>query len=40
MLKALFALELFSFWSLHFGYVEKWLDKKTKVKFKIYDVTD
>ena len=40
MLKALFAFEIFTFLSWHFGYVEKWLDEKAKVNFKIYDVTD
>ena len=33
MLKALFVLEIFTFLSLLFGYVEKRLDKKTMVKF-------
>ena len=38
--------KLFSFLKyLHFcpdffGYIEKWLDKKGKFNFKIYDVTD
>ena len=36
MLKALFVLEIFTL----FGYVEKRLDKKVDVNFKIYDVTD
>ena len=40
MLKALFFLKLFRFLSWLFGHVGKKLDKKTKVKFKIYDVTD
>ena len=40
MLKALFILEIFKFLSWLFGYVEKRLDKKVKVNFKIYDVTD
>ena len=39
MLKALFLLEIFNFLSLLFVYVEKRLDKKGKVNFKIYDVT-
>ena len=40
MLKALFFLKLFRFLSWLFGHVGKKLDKKTKVKFKIYGVTD
>ena len=36
MLKAPFVLEIFKFFSLLFGYVEKWLDKKAMVNFKIY----
>ena len=24
----------------HFGYVEKWLDKKAKINFKIYNITN
>ena len=40
ILKALLVLEIFAFFSGLFGYVEKWLDKKTRVNFKIYDVTD
>ena len=39
MLKALFVLEIFTFLSWLFGYVEKWLDKKTMVIFKIYGFT-
>ena len=39
MLKALFVLEIFTFLSLLFGYIEKRLDKKAKVNFKIYNVT-
>ena len=35
MLKALFILELFTF-----GYIEKWVDKKAMVNFKIYDFTN
>ena len=35
MLKALFFLEIFTFLSWHFGYVEKWLDKKAKINFDI-----
>ena len=38
MLKSLFVLEIFTFMSRLFGYVEKRLDKM--VNFKIYDVTD
>ena len=37
MLKALFVLEIFTFLSLLFGYIEKRLDKKAKVNFKIYN---
>ena len=33
-------LEIFTFLSQLFGYVEKQLNKKVKVNFKIYDVTD
>ena len=40
MLKALSVLEIFTFLSWGFGYVEKRLDKKVKVNSKIYDVTD
>ena len=40
ILKALFVLEIFTFLSRFFGYVEKQLDKKFKVNSKIYDVTD
>ena len=40
MLKVLFVLEMFTFISWRFGYVEKGLDKKVKVNFKIYDVID
>ena len=39
ILKALFILEVFTFFWF-FGYVEKRLDKKAKVNFKIYDVID
>ena len=38
--KALFIFEIFTFLSWLFGHVEKQLDKKAKVNFKIYDVTD
>ena len=40
MLKTLFVLEIFTFLSLLFGYVEKQLDKKAMVNFKIFDVTE
>ena len=40
MLKPLFVLEIFKFLFWCFGYVEKRLQKKAKVNFKIYDVTD
>ena len=39
MLKTLFVLEIFTL-SWLFGYVEKRLDKKTNVNFKINDVAD
>ena len=40
MVKVLFVLEVFAFLSRFFGHVEKRLDKKAKVNFKFYDVTD
>ena len=40
MLKALFVLEIFTFLSWSFGYVEKHLDEKVMVNFEIYDVTN
>ena len=40
MFKALFVLEVFQILSWGFGHVQKWLDKKVKVNFKIYDVID
>ena len=40
MLKAFFALEIFTFLSCLFGYVGKQLDKKGQDNFKIYDVTN
>ena len=40
MLKALFVLEIFKCLIWLFGNVEKPLDKKPKVNFKFYDVTD
>ena len=38
-LKALFVLKIFKFLSCLFGHVEKRLDWKDQVNFKIYDVT-
>ena len=38
--KALFVCEVFKFLSWLLGNVEKRLDKKAKVNFKIYDVID
>ena len=40
LLKALVVLEILTFLSCLFGYVEKGLDKKAMVIFKICDVTD
>ena len=40
MLKALFIPDIFTFLSWIFDYVEKRLDKKAMVNFKIYDVED
>ena len=40
MLKALFVLEKLTLLSWLFGYVEKWLDKKANVNWKIFDITD
>ena len=41
MLKVLVVLEIStSIFVLNFGNVEKRLDKKAKVNFKIYDITD
>ena len=40
MLKALFLIEIFTFLYCIFGKLEKRLDKKTMVNFKIHDVTD
>ena len=37
-IKALFVLKIFKFLSWLFGHVKKWLDKKDKDNFKIYDV--
>ena len=39
MLKTRF-VSIFTFLSWSFGYVEKWIDKKALVNFKIYDVLD
>ena len=40
MLKALLLLKIFTFLFWLFVYVEKRLDKKPRVNFKVYDVTD
>ena len=40
MLKAVLIFEILTFTSWLFGYVEKRLDKKAMVNFKVYDVTD
>ena len=40
MLKTLFVLEIITFLSCFFGYIEKRLDKKVKVESKIRDLTD
>ena len=40
ILKALFVLDIFTFLFWLFGYVEKRLDKKAMVNFKIHDVKD
>ena len=40
MKKACFVHKTFTFLHWLFGYVEKRLDKKAMVNFKIYDVTD
>ena len=40
LFKALFVLKIFPFLLWLFVYVEKWLDKKTRIIFKFYDVTD
>ena len=40
MLIALFVLEILAYLSWLSGYIEKWLDKKALVSFKIYDVAD
>ena len=38
ILKALFVVKIFNFCPDFFGHVGKWLDKKTEIIFKIYDV--
>ena len=38
-LKVTFVLEIFSFLSWRLGYVEKRLEKKAMVNFKIYEAT-
>ena len=40
MLKAFFVLEIIIFLSRRIGFVERRLDKKTKVNFKIHDFAD
>ena len=40
MLKALFILKTFNFCPDFFGHVGKRRDKKAKINFKIYNVTD
>ena len=40
MLKDVFVLEVLTFLSWLFGDAKNWLDKKAKVNFKIFDVTD
>ena len=40
MLKSLFVREILTFLSWFFGYVEKQLDKKARINFKIYDIAD
>ena len=40
VLKTLFVLEIFTFLSLPFGYVEQQLDKEGMVDFKTYNVTN
>ena len=39
ILKALFVLKILKFLSWLFGHVEKRLDQKNKINFKIYDFT-
>ena len=38
-LKACLVVKIFKFLSSLFGHVEKWLDQKDKINFKIYDIT-
>ena len=40
ILKARFAFQIFTILSRDFGFVEKWLDKKAMVNFKLYGITD
>ena len=40
MLKALFSIKVIKFLYWIFGHREKPLDKKAKINFKIYNVTD
>ena len=40
MLNAFFVLEIFKLFPWLFGYAGERFDKKAKVNFKIYDVTD
>ena len=40
ILKARFVLKIFKFFFWVFDHVGKWLDKKAKVNFKIYGVTN
>ena len=40
VLKTLFVLEIFTFLSLPFGYVEQRLDKEGMLDFKTYNVTN
>ena len=40
MVKAVLVLEILTFFPWLFGYVEKRLDKRAMIDFKIYDVTD
>ena len=40
MLKTLSVLKIFTILSGFFGHVGKWLDKKAKVNFNIYEVID
>ena len=40
MLKVLFVLDIFTFLSWYFGYIEKGLHEKAIVSFKLYGVTE